>query len=111
MVNGNSFEADLPFLAFWMTAMALFVYAVDHASPLALAGSALAAGLAALDAYQGVFLTPILAVYVFEHRRQWRAGWIATLAAPALLARMAALGARHQRSHARRRARRLYALV
>ena len=73
VVNGNSFEADLPFLAFWMTAMALFVYAVDHASTLALVGSALAAGLAALDAYQGTFLTPILALYVFQQRRGWLA--------------------------------------
>jgi hypothetical protein len=82
VVNGNSFEADLPFLAFWMTAMALFVYAVDRESPLALAGSALAAGLAALDAYQGIFLTPILALYLFQQRRAWFPGWAGTLAAP-----------------------------
>jgi hypothetical protein len=85
VVNGNSLEADLPFLAFWMAAIALFVYAVDRASPLALIGSALAAGLAALDAYQGVFLTPILALYVFQQRRGWLPGWITTLAAPVLL--------------------------
>ena len=85
VVNGNSLEADLPFLAFWMTAMALFVYAVDRDSMPALAGSALAAGLAALDAYQGVFLTPILALYVFQQRRKWWPGFIASLAAPALL--------------------------
>jgi hypothetical protein len=85
VVNGNSLESDVPLLAFWMAAMALFVDAVDRESTLALAGSALAAGLAALDAYQGIFLTPILAVYVFEHRRKWLAGWMATLAAPVLL--------------------------
>jgi hypothetical protein len=85
VVNGNSLEADLPFLAFWMAAMALFVYAVDRDSMLALAGSALAAGLAALDAYQGVFLTPILALYVWQQRRGWLPGYFAALAAPALL--------------------------
>jgi hypothetical protein len=85
VVNGSSFEADLPFLAFWMAAMALFVYAVDRASHFALAGSALAAGLAALDAYQGIFITPILALYLFQQRRAWIPGWAATLAAPALL--------------------------
>ncbi len=85
VVNGNSLEADLPFLAFWMAAMALFVYAVDRESLPALVGSALAAGLAALDAYQGVFLTPILALYVFQQRRGWMPGWIAALAAPAIL--------------------------
>lgn len=85
VVNGNSLEADLPFLAFWMAAMAFFVYAVDHDSILALTCSALAAGLAALDAYQGIFITPILALYVFQQRRQWLPGWIASLAAPVIL--------------------------
>jgi hypothetical protein len=85
VVNGNSLEADLPFLAFWMAAMALFVYAVDHESLPVLIGSALAAGLAALDAYQGVFLTPILALYVFQQRRTWVHGYYAALAAPAIL--------------------------
>jgi len=85
VVNGTSLEADLPFLAFWMTAMALFVYAVDRGSMPALAGSAFAAGLAALDAYQGVFLTPILGLYVFQQRRGWLPGYFAALAAPAIL--------------------------
>ena len=84
-VNGNSFEADLPFLAFWMAAMALFVYAVDQASTLALAASALAAGLAALDAYQEIFLTPILALYVFQQRRTWWPAWATAFSAPVLL--------------------------
>lgn len=86
VVNGNSLEADLPLLAFWMTAVAFFVYAVDRDSILALAASALAAGLAALDAYQGIFIAPLLALYVFEQRRQWMPGWIVSLAAPAILA-------------------------
>jgi Dolichyl-phosphate-mannose-protein mannosyltransferase len=85
VVNGNSLEADLPFLALWMIAMALFVYAVDHESKSALVGSALAAGLGALDAYQGIFLTPILALYVFQRRRGWLPGWTASLAAPSIL--------------------------
>jgi hypothetical protein len=85
VVNGNSLEADLPFLAFWMTAMAFLVHAVDRDSMPALAGSALAAGLAALDAYQGVFLTPILALYVFQQRRAWLPGWAGSFAAPVVL--------------------------
>ena len=32
VVNGNSFEADIPFLAFWMASMALFVRAADRRS-------------------------------------------------------------------------------
>ena len=85
VVNGNSLEADLPFLALWMNAVALFVYAVDRQSGAALAGSACAAGLAGLAAYQGIFLTPILGVYLLQHRRSWRAGWAAALAAPGAL--------------------------
>lgn len=85
VVNGNSLEADLPFLAFWMAAIALFVDAVDRESMRDLAGSAVAGGLAALAAYQGIFLTPILALYMYKTRRNWVPGWIATLAAPAVL--------------------------
>ena len=85
VVNGNSLEADLPFLAFWLAAMALFVHAVDRDSVPALACAAVCSGLAALAAYQGVFLVPILALYVYQQRWKWRPGWIATLAAPAAL--------------------------
>ena len=80
VVNGNSLEADLPFLAFWMAAVALFV-----ADRVALAAVAMA--LAALGAYQAVFLTPILAAYLWIHRDRrptvWH--WLATLGAPATL--------------------------
>lgn len=57
VVNGNSFESDVPFLAFWLAAVSLFV-----ADRLALAAVAMA--LAALTSYQAVFLIPILFVYV-----------------------------------------------
>jgi hypothetical protein len=86
VVNGNSFEADLPFLAFWISAVALFVVAIDHHSGTALASSAAAAGLASLGAYQAIFLTPILCVYLWQHRRDWRLAWLVTFAAPAILA-------------------------
>ncbi len=86
VVNGNSFESDLPFLALWMSAVALFVRAVDRHSYGAVAGSMVAAALAGLAAYQAIFLTPILAVYLWDRRSRWRMGWIATLAAPVMLA-------------------------
>lgn len=85
VVNGSSFESDLPLLAFWMSAVALFVYAVDRQSIWPLAACMLAASLAGLTAYQAVFLTPILGIYLLQHRRAWIPGWIATLAAPAML--------------------------
>jgi hypothetical protein len=55
LVNGNSFESDLPFLAFWMASIALFLAGRGVLTALALAG-------AAMTAYQAVFLIPILAV-------------------------------------------------
>ena len=60
MVNGNSLEADLPFLAFWMAGIALFVAAVADCAATALA-------LAAMTAYQAMLATPILMVYCWLH--------------------------------------------
>ena len=82
VVNGNSLEADLPFLAMWMLAVALFVKAVDDDSRAALWGAAAAGALAGLAAYQGILLTPVLAVYLFEKRRNWIPAWSVALAAP-----------------------------
>jgi len=78
VINGNSFEADLPFLAFWMLSIALFVRAQYVAS-------AIAGGLAVLGAYQAVFLTPILAAYLLYEKRREITAWAATLAAPVVL--------------------------
>ena len=61
VVNGNSLEADIPFLAFWMASIALFC-----SGRLAL--SAVAMFFAALGAYQSILLTPILAVYLWLTR-------------------------------------------
>ena len=80
VVNGNSFESDVPFLAFWLLATALYVAAVDRRSRALLAASCVAMGLAALGAIQAIFLVPIL----FLYGRTWRAAAIATLAAPAV---------------------------
>ncbi len=85
VINGGSLEADVPFVAFWMAAAALFVRAADEDSIALLACSAGAGALAGLAAYQGVLLTPILAVYLLQKRPAWRLGWLATLAAPGAL--------------------------
>ncbi len=53
VVNGGSLEADLPFLAFWMASIALFL-----SGRMVLAALAMAA--AAMMAYQAVFLLPVL---------------------------------------------------
>jgi hypothetical protein len=85
VINGNSLEADLPFLAFWMLAIALFVKGVDNHSGWMLGFSAIASGIAALGAYQIVFLTPILAAYLVAGKVRRVSAWLATLAAPVIL--------------------------
>jgi hypothetical protein len=72
VVNGTSFETDVPFAAFWMAAIGLFC-----ADRLALA--ALAMILASLTAYQTIVLIPILAVYCWLYRRGSRKHWLALL--------------------------------
>ena len=85
VVNGNSLEADLPFLAFWMASCALFVAAVDTGSPALLACAGVAMAFAGLSAYQAVLIVPILAVYLWTKRRAWLPAWGVLFAAPAVL--------------------------
>lgn len=75
VVNGTSLESDLPFLAFWMAATALFIAQRTLWAAIALF-------LAALTAYQAVFLTPILAAWLWLYARRWRAGWLMILIPP-----------------------------
>jgi hypothetical protein len=85
VVNGNSFEADVPFLALWIASIALFIGAVDARSVGRLALSGLAMALAALAAYQAVLIVPILGVYLWTKRRGWLPAWAALLVPPAAL--------------------------
>ncbi|HLI84010.1 MAG TPA: hypothetical protein VKV17_08830 [Bryobacteraceae bacterium] len=80
VVNGNSFESDLPFLAFWMAAIALYC-----AGRFWLAAAAMV--LAAMAAYQAIFLTPILAVYAYQSRaRKGAVRWLVLLTPPITIA-------------------------
>ena len=79
VVNGSSLEADVPLLAFWMAAVALFC-----ADRLALAAVAMV--LASLTAYQAILLTPILGVWVWLKRRESRAAWTVIFVPPATIA-------------------------
>jgi hypothetical protein len=72
VVNGTSFETDVPFAAFWMAAIALFC--ADR-----LAFAAVAMVLASLTAYQTVVLIPILAVYCWLYRRRSASHWLMLL--------------------------------
>jgi hypothetical protein len=72
VVNGNSLESDLPFLAFWMAGFAAFVHARYALAAIALA-------LAAMAAYQAVVATPILAFWCWLHARRSKAAWAVAL--------------------------------
>lgn len=85
VINGNSFESDLPFLAFWMAGIALFIVAVDRRSILLLLPSAAALALASLAALQAIAVVPVLAVYLWMNARTWKPGWLAALTAPVVL--------------------------
>ena len=68
LVNGNSLESDLPFLAFWLAAIGS-------------AGLAACAWMivASMFAYQAVFLIPILAVHTWLFDRKNRRSWLLVL--------------------------------
>jgi 4-amino-4-deoxy-L-arabinose transferase-like glycosyltransferase len=75
VINGTSLEADLPFVAFWLLATALYVFAVDRKSTSLLLLSSFAMALTALAAYQSILLVPIL----FLYGRKWRRAQVAAL--------------------------------
>src|SRR5437773_7528097 len=63
VINGNSLESDIPFLAFWLAGVALFVGGGGAGFSLRWLAAAVALALASLAAYQAIFLTPILMVH------------------------------------------------
>jgi hypothetical protein len=86
VVNGTSFEADLPFLAFWMLAIAMFVKGVEESSRWPLAISVISSMLAAMAAYQAILLVPILAAFLWRKQSKYMLAWLTILAAPAAIA-------------------------
>jgi hypothetical protein len=76
LVNGNSLEADLPFLAFWMLSFALALG--GH-----MAAAALAIAACSLMAYQSVVLIPILGWWLWRQGELKKHGWV--LAVPVAL--------------------------
>jgi hypothetical protein len=84
VINGNSFESDVPLTAFLMAGTAAFVTACDRRSPVWLVIASLSLGLAALVAVQAVFFVPILALYLWFNARglnarAWKPAWVAAL--------------------------------
>jgi len=63
VINGTSLESDVPFVALWLLATALYISAVDRGSAPLLLASSIAMALTALTAYQSILLVPILFLY------------------------------------------------
>ncbi len=70
VVNGNSFESDVPFLAFWLASIAFFVSG-------RLGWSVAFMAMASAEAYQAVFLTPILGAFLWLEAKETKrpAAW------------------------------------
>jgi hypothetical protein len=81
VINGTSLESDVPFVALWLLALALYITAVDRGSAPLLLASALTMTLAALTAYQSILLVPILLLY----GRKWRPARAAAFTPVAIL--------------------------
>jgi len=86
VVNGNSLESDVPFVCFFLGAMALWAAGVEEESRWKLAAGALAAGAATMISYQGVILTALFSLYLWRRRPAWRTAFAAALAPVAVFA-------------------------
>lgn len=75
--GGNTLMADVPFLAFWLVAVAVFLEAVDRRSALCLGLASVAMACASIVSYQGMMLAPILGIWLFRRAKSWRMAWLA----------------------------------
>ena len=86
VVNGTSFEADLPLLGWWMASIALFVASAEVKSWRLLAACVVTMTFAAMTAYQTALLLPVCAFYLWCFGNRWKPTWIATFTAPLVIA-------------------------
>lgn len=68
-VMSHNLMSDVPLLAFWLAATALFVYGVDRDDFHLVAWSLVPSTLAAFTAYQGLSLVPLFGLYALQRRR------------------------------------------
>lgn len=87
VVMASDLMSDLPVTAFWLCAVAAFVYGVDRGSRTLLWVSALLMALALFSAYEALALIPLLTLYAFISRKPARRHlWPLAAAAAAFLA-------------------------
>jgi hypothetical protein len=76
VVNGDSFEADVPHLAFLLSGMGAFMHAAHRRSATWLAAAAVFLGCAGLTVMQAQIAVPILLAFTWIYERDWIPGWI-----------------------------------
>lgn len=69
VVSAHTLMTDVPLLALWLCATALFVYGVDEGNPRLEVAALLPMTAAVFYAYQGLALFPLLAFYAFQRGR------------------------------------------
>jgi len=84
-INGSSLESDIPFLAFWLCSIAVFVRAVDRRSVVLLLALIPLLAVTAFGAYQSIAFVPIMGFYLWHARRDWLAAWAVLLTPPVVL--------------------------
>ena len=94
LVMQHSLMTDVPMLAFWLAAIAAFLWAVDSRRKPLYAMSAIFQFMAMFTSYQSFALMPLLAF--FQLRRKGKAfGWISLTFAPAAMGAWFALNYIH----------------
>ena len=84
LVMQHNLMTDLPTFAFWLAAITCFVWAEDFRSGRLYAASSVFQFAAMFTSYQAAVLAPLLGFYHFR-RRGGINGWLALVAAPALM--------------------------
>jgi 4-amino-4-deoxy-L-arabinose transferase-like glycosyltransferase len=78
LVMQHTLMADVPMLAFWLAAIAFFLYATDQRKAGLYAASAIFLAAAMFTGYQSFALIPLLGFYHFRNKGGWR-GWVALI--------------------------------
>jgi 4-amino-4-deoxy-L-arabinose transferase-like glycosyltransferase len=94
MVMQHTLMTDIPTLAFWLAAIASFLWAADSKRRSFYAASAVFQFAAMFTSYQSFALTPLLAFYQIR-RRGGAFGWISLILAPAAMAAWFAVNYAH----------------
>jgi len=81
LVMQHNLMTDIPMLAFWLAAIAAFLWASDLERTGLYAISSIFQVAAMFTSYQSVALTPLLAFYQLRHRRGAK-GWLSLIPAP-----------------------------